>query len=153
MPEDFFPAAPEEMEIGIDFHFEDVHPPEFSFENFSDWIITVINQHNAHLGALQYIFCSDNYLHQLNVSYLDHDTLTDIITFPYAEPPQVSGDLYISLERVAENARDRELPLQTELQRVMIHGVLHLIGYGDKTEAEAAKMRTLEASALEMYDA
>ena len=89
MPEDFFPATPEEMETGIGFHFEDVSPPEFSFENFSDWIIAVISKHNAHLGALQYIFCSDEYLHQLNVTYLDHDTLTDIITFPYAEPPQV----------------------------------------------------------------
>lgn len=153
MPEDFFPALPEEIEVSIDFHFEDIAPPDFDFSKFPDWIRSVIDAHQADLGALQYVFCSDEYLHQLNVSYLDHDTLTDIITFPYAPPPRVHGDLYISLDRVAENARDRNLSLQTELQRVMIHGVLHLIGYGDKTEAEANKMRTLEASALEMYSA
>ena len=151
MPADFFPALPEEMEARIDLHFEDVRPPDFSFDTFPAWIRSVISHHQAKLGTLQYVFCSDDYLHQLNVEYLDHDTLTDIITFPYAPPPEVSGDLYISLERVAENAKELHISLETELQRVMIHGVLHLIGYGDKTEAEAAKMRELEAEALSLY--
>jgi rRNA maturation RNase YbeY len=151
MPVDFFPALPEEMEAGIDLHFEDVDPPDVGLEKLIPWIAAVIDHHQAKLGTLQYIFCSDDYLHQLNVEYLDHDTLTDIITFPYAPPPKVSGDLYISLERVTENAQDLHIPLLTELQRVMIHGVLHLMGYGDKTEAEAKKMRDLEAEALSLY--
>ena len=116
----------------------------------TSWIEKVIHHHQGELGQLQYIFCSDDYLHQLNVAYLDHDTLTDIITFPYADPPVVSGDLYISTERVADNAAERNLPFLTELQRVIIHGVLHLCGYGDKTPAEADKMRALEEEALAM---
>jgi rRNA maturation RNase YbeY len=151
MPADFFPAFPEEREVTIAFHFEDVDPPAFSLESLPAWIRSVIEHHQAELGTLQYIFCSDDYLHQLNVEYLDHDTLTDIITFPYASPPEVSGDLYISLERVSENAQELNVSLENELRRVMIHGVLHLVGYGDKTEAEAKKMRELEAEALCLY--
>ena len=147
--EDYFPTLPEEASApGISFSFIDVEEPDVDFGTFPSWIEAVIQHHKCSLGALSYIFCSDSYLHRLNVEYLDHDTLTDIITFPYADPPLVSGDLYISLDRVQDNAQDRSIPFTAELKRVIIHGVLHLCGYGDKTPEEAARMRELEDEAL-----
>ncbi len=88
-------------------------------------------------------------MHRINVEYLHHDTLTDIITFPYGEFPTVSGDLFISTERVAENAATYAQSYRDELHRIMIHGVIHLCGYGDKTGAEQATMRQLEQAALD----
>ncbi len=114
------------------------------------WIETVIQRKEGQTGAINYIFCGDEYLHQMNVEFLDHDTLTDIITFPYETFPLVSGDLFISTERVADNAADLQVAYQDELHRVIIHGVLHLCGQGDKTEEEAAEMRKLEDWALEL---
>ena len=150
--EDYFPSLPEEATApGISFSFANIEQPDFDFDLLPSWIEAVIQQHKCTLGALSYIFCSDPYLHQLNVEYLDHDTLTDIITFPYAEPPMVSGDLYISLDRVVDNAQDRSLSFGQELRRVVIHGVLHLCVYGDKTPEEATRMRELEDEALTMF--
>ena len=103
------------------------------------------------MSELQYVFCDDAYLHTLNVEHLDHDTLTDIITFPYGEPPQVWGDVFISVDRVRENARELDVDFAEELRRVLIHGVLHLLGFGDKTEAEAQAMRGWEDEALARY--
>ena len=123
-------------------------PPEAQYDGLTHWIETVITERGGTLGVLTYIFCGDDYLHEMNVSYLDHDTLTDIITFPYGSFPEVSGDLFISTERVEENARELEVDYEEELHRVMIHGVLHLCGQGDKTEAEARAMRELEDWAL-----
>ncbi|MEZ4984733.1 MAG: rRNA maturation RNase YbeY [Saprospiraceae bacterium] len=152
MTSHFFPALPDEApETGVFFHAEDVPMPSLDEEAIHQWINRVIALHQSVLGELNYIFCSDNYLHQLNVEYLDHDTLTDIITFPYSPPPLVHGDLYISTERVADNAQDRNLPTEQELLRVMIHGVLHLCGYGDKTPEEAQQMRQWEEEALRIY--
>jgi rRNA maturation RNase YbeY len=128
-----------------------VPDPGISAEKWVAWIERVIRHHNAQLGELQYIFCSDDYLHRLNVEHLQHDTLTDIITFPYADPPLVSGDIFISTERVADNASDLDIPFDTELRRVLIHGVLHLCGFPDKQPEEAARMRGLEEEALELY--
>ena len=112
MPDSFFPTLPSEeaLEPEISFHTEDVEQPIPDFTLLTKWIEQVIQHHQGELGQLQYIFCSYEYLHQLNVEYLNHDTLTDIITFPYADPPIVSGDLYISTERVADNAAERDLP-------------------------------------------
>ena len=149
--EEFFPQLPADP-AGITFSFEDISAPAFDFQELLPWIERVISHHECSLGDLSYIFCSDDYLHRLNVEYLDHDTLTDIITFPYADPPVISGDLYISLDRVADNAKDRELSFEEELKRVVVHGVLHLCGYGDKSEAEAQKMRQLEDEALNMFE-
>lgn len=149
MTDDFFPVIPEaEAEAEIGFQVEDVDFPDFDENHIANWIEQVILHHNATLGDLDYIFCSDDYLHRLNVEYLDHDTLTDIITFPYADPPLISGDLYISTERVADNAQEAGVSFYDELCRVMIHGVLHLIGHSDKTPADEAHMRTLENEAL-----
>jgi rRNA maturation RNase YbeY len=152
LSDSLFPTFPSDaaLEPEISFHVEDVEQPMPDFTVLTLWIERVIQYHKGVLGQLQYIFCSDVYLHQLNVEYLDHDTLTDIITFPYADPPVVSGDLYISTDRVAENATELGLPFLTELQRVIIHGVLHLCDFGDKTEEEAQQMRELEEEALAM---
>jgi rRNA maturation RNase YbeY len=151
MTDDFFPVFPEEAEEAeVVFQVEDVDFPDFDENLIANWIEQVILRHDATLGDLDYIFCSDDFLHRLNIEYLDHDTLTDIITFPYAEPPLVSGELYISTERVADNAQDAGVLFYDELCRVMIHGVLHLIGFGDKTPEDAAQMRTLEDEALAM---
>lgn len=105
-------------------------------------------------GEINYIFCNDKYLLAINKSFLNHNTLTDIITFPIeamennsaikAKTKQINGEIYISIERVKENAKVYRIPLQNELCRVLIHGVLHLCGYGDKSPAQAKKMRVKE---------
>lgn len=147
-----FPSFPDEtVGAGISFHCEGVDDPGIDSQQWSYWIETIIAKHECKLGELQYVFCSDNYLHQLNVDHLQHDTLTDIITFPYSPPPLVHGDIFISTDRVADNAKDRSLPFEQELRRVIIHGVLHLCGYPDKKPAEAARMRALEDEALALY--
>ena len=149
-----FPSLPQEStdsQSSIDFHFEDVSITSFETMQYSHWIKRVIFHHQCKLGQLQYVFCSDDYLHRMNVEYLDHDTLTDIITFPYEEPPRVQGDIFISIDRVMDNAKDRNIDFELELRRVIIHGVLHLCGYGDKTEEEAKRMRVLEEEALSKW--
>lgn len=119
---------------------------------YSNWIQYIIKKEKKEFLQLTYIFCSDSYLHQINVEYLNHDTLTDIITFPYAEPPIVEGDIFISIDRVKENAVKYGVPFEHELHRVIIHGVLHLCGYPDKTEEEARLMREKEEEALEVWN-
>jgi probable rRNA maturation factor len=135
----------------IDFHCEDVPDPGIETGRWVAWIKRIIQHHRAQLGTLQYIFCSDDYLHRLNVEHLQHDTLTDIITFPYSDPPLVSGDIFISTERVVDNAKDLDISFDTELRRVLIHGVLHLCGFPDKKPEEARRMRALEDEALALY--
>jgi rRNA maturation RNase YbeY len=122
--------------------------PAAQYAALSEWIATVITARNGQTENINYIFCGDDYLHAMNVEYLDHDTLTDIITFPMADFPVISGDLFISTERVADNAKDLQVPFLEELHRVIIHGVLHLCGQSDKTEEQAAVMRELEDWAL-----
>lgn len=112
------------------------------------WVEKVIAAHHHYPGQLDFIFCSDNYLSSINKTYLNHDEFTDIITFNYNIGQQISGDIFISVERVAENAADLSIPFEKELARVMIHGVLHLLGYKDKTTAEMKAMRTAEDTYL-----
>jgi probable rRNA maturation factor len=114
------------------------------------WINRVVEGEGKRIGTVSYIFCSDNYLLELNREYLKHDTLTDIITFPYAKAP-IEGDVFISIDRVRDNAKDFGVAFEQELKRVIIHGVLHLCGYGDKTKAQAAVMRQKEDAALAIY--
>ena len=109
----------------------------------SSWIEKTIESEGATLGAVSYIFCSDDYLHQMNVEYLNHDTLTDVITFPYNDNP-IEGDIFISIDRVKDNAQDLGVAFDDELYRVMIHGVLHLCGYSDETDEQEAEMRQKE---------
>lgn len=116
------------------------------------WIKEVVKREDKRLGDLGYVFCDDEYLLKVNIEYLNHDTYTDIITFDYVEGNVISGDMMISVDRVGENATKFEVPFERELRRVVIHGVLHLLGNGDKTTKEAARMRELENAALALYD-
>lgn len=122
--------------------------PEEQHNHLAGWISSVITARNAKPGTINYIFCGDQYLHAMNVEYLDHDTLTDIITFPLDVFPVIAGDLFISTERVADNATDLGVTFRDELHRVIIHGILHLCGQGDKTKEQAKAMRELEDWAL-----
>jgi probable rRNA maturation factor len=113
-----------------------------------NWIKAVIAAHHKKTGDLSLVFCSDEYLLEVNRQYLQHDYYTDIITFDYCEGKLISGDLLISIDRVEENAKKLNIPFEEELCRVMIHGTLHLIGFKDKTPAEEKAMRNAENKAL-----
>lgn len=113
------------------------------------WIISTIESEGRIVGNINYIFCSDKYLHKLNVTFLGHDNLTDIITFP-ADEDKISGDIFISIERITENSNKFNLPFSNELFRVMIHGVLHLLGYKDKKKEEKIKMTSKEDYCLSL---
>jgi len=117
-------------------------------ESKKAWVMAVILSENKLLGELEYVFCSDSFLHKINVDYLNHDTLTDIITFDYTEGDVIAGEIYISTDRVKENAESLNLDFMDELDRVVIHGVLHLCGYGDKTREEEKEMRLKEDRCL-----
>ena len=119
-----------------------------SRNDLKKWIKQVIAGNNRKTGAIQFIFCKDNYLLPLNQQYLGHDTYTDIITFDYCEEILVSGDLFISVERVEENAKSNKVSFQEELHRVMVHGVLHLLGHSDKNPTDKKRMRDAENQAL-----
>jgi rRNA maturation RNase YbeY len=110
----------------------------------AEWINDCIKNEEHRLEEINYIFCDDEYLYKLNVEFLNHDTLTDIISFDYSVGKIIQGDVFISVERVIENALDFSVPFLDELHRVMIHGVLHYCGYKDKTPKEAVIMREKE---------
>ncbi len=110
----------------------------------ADWIGFVIHQENRRLGEINYIFCNDSYLLDINIKELNHNTLTDIISFDYTVGDVISGDIYISTERVHENAEELKNSFLEELHRVIIHGVLHYCGYKDKTDLEKSEMRSKE---------
>lgn len=127
----------------ISFNYE----TNFSLNNeaeLSKWISQVIISEGFIEGELNYIFCNDEYLLKLNIEYLNHDTLTDIISFDYTLGKQINGDIYISTERVLENSKDFDVSFIEELKRVMVHGVLHYCGYKDKTKSESKLMREKE---------
>lgn len=138
-----------ELEEAIVYHTEDLDFKLQQTDNFSNWIEMIIQKEAGELKQLNFIFCSDTYLHQMNVEYLNHDTLTDVITFPYAQLPIIEGDIFISIERIKENATLFNTTFLRELARVMIHGVLHLCGYGDKNEVDQKIMTSKENSSLE----
>ncbi len=124
---------------------------DFKLENetqLNNWISKTITSEGFELGDLVYVFCDDEYLHKLNVDFLNHDTLTDILSFDYGMGKQINGEIYISVERVADNAKDFEADFINELHRVIIHGILHFCGYKDKTEEEEQRMRQKEDEAL-----
>ena len=113
------------------------------------WIEDIISSEGYSVGEINYIFCDDAYLGKLNKKFLDHDTLTDIISFDYCVGKQVNGDIYISIDRVSDNAETYDVSFDTELNRVMIHGILHYLGYKDKTLDEKQSMRAKEDSSLD----
>lgn len=133
--------------MGISFAFQTT----CSLKNrtvLKQWIKTVIENNKKELGEISYIFCSDEQLLEINKEFLNHDYYTDIITFDYSEAEIVSGDLFISIERIKDNAKTLKTPYQEELHRVIIHGILHLLGNKDKTESESENMRRLENDCL-----
>lgn len=132
----------------ISFNFE----TDFDFDNkaiISNWLSRVIILEGFKEGDINYIFCDDRYLHKLNFEFLDHDTLTDIISFDYTIGKILHGDIFISVQRVKENAKEFDVSFDSELNRVMIHGILHFCGYNDKSENEAKSMRGKENHYLE----
>lgn len=120
-------------------------PEPVDFSQLREKIKATIQAENKTVGELNYVFCDDEYLHQINEEFLHHHTLTDIITFNLSQSAEViSGEIFISLERVKENAVDLGFSFSQELTRVVIHGVLHLIGYEDKTDTQKIIMRGKE---------
>ena len=118
---------------------------------YTDWINNIVRGEQWELGDLDYVFCTDDYLYSLNEKYLGHKTYTDIITFDYSEDNTVSGEIYISVDRVKENAKRYNVDFDIELQRVMAHGLLHLMGFNDKTDKEKELMRDKESEKINLF--
>ncbi len=115
------------------------------------WIKIITEKEKHILGDINYIFCSDDELLEINQKHLNHNTFTDIITFDYTEAKKINSDIFISIDRVAENAEKFKVSFDDELHRVMIHGILHLCGYKDKTKADAELMRKKENASLKLF--
>ena len=126
----------------IDFHF--VNTKKIALEKSKKWLKKVVKSENKKLQNLVFIFCDDNYLLKKNIKFLKHKTLTDVITFDYCNGNQINGDVFISVERVKENCQKFNTTFLNELDRVMVHGLLHLLGYKDQTKSEAKIMRQKE---------
>lgn len=135
----------------ISFANENIHFVLPEKRRIRHWIQQICQQQGKRVGEIGYLFCDDAYLLQANLEYLNHDTLTDIITFDYVEGDVISGDIMISVERVQENAEKFAVPFEQELHRVIIHGVLHLLGQEDKSDAGASQMRKREEEALTVW--
>ncbi|WP_291108010.1 rRNA maturation RNase YbeY [Flavobacterium sp. UBA6195] len=134
----------------ISFNYE----TDFELENeaqYEDWISRIIESEGFNEGEINYIFCDDEYLHKINVEYLDHDTLTDIISFDYTVGNLIQGDIFVSVERVKDNANDFKVSFEEELKRVLSHGVLHYCGYKDKSPKDEALMRSKEEEKMQMF--
>ena len=132
-----------EISSPIQFFTEDIDFDLQQSEQIIHWIKSVVIDENWQLTTINFIFCSDAYLYKMNMDYLQHDTLTDVITFYYSTET-IEGDIFISIDRVKDNAKDLNISFSDELHRVMIHGTLHLLGYGDKTPEEQQEMTTKE---------
>ncbi|MEZ5021985.1 MAG: rRNA maturation RNase YbeY [Chitinophagales bacterium] len=136
----------------INFFAEDITLPNQLNVDYKKWISKVVDLEGYELSELSYIFCSDEYLLNINKEYLNHDYYTDIITFDNSEEDNlIAGDIFVSIDRVEENATELNVSFENELKRVMIHGVLHLCGYGDKSEEEEKLMREKEEEAIALY--
>ena len=134
----------------ISFNYE----TDFLLDNetqFSDWISRVILSENKKEGDINYIFCDDEYILEINKQYLDHDYYTDIISFDYSVGNELNGDIFVSIVRVKENATDFNATFDEELKRVIIHGILHYCGYKDKSEEDEALMRSKEDEKIKMF--
>ncbi|WP_411029379.1 rRNA maturation RNase YbeY [Spongiimicrobium sp. 3-5] len=134
----------------IEYHYE----TDFKLREetkFTDWITRIFESEQRVCERLDYIFCNDEYLLEINRKYLNHDTFTDIVTFDYSEGGNVIGDIFISVERVKENGLDLNINFEDELLRVMSHGVLHLLGYNDKKAADVDLMREKENEKIKLF--
>lgn len=135
----------------ISIFYQDTLPFNNDEGNTISWISKVVKEHSHSIASISYIFCTDDQLHKINLEHLGHDTYTDIITFNYSDEKDIiESDIYISLDRVKDNAQELEMSFDEELHRVMIHGVLHLIGYNDKTKEEKLTMREKENTCLSL---
>ena len=133
----------------IDFNYE----TDFELEDegrYSQWLSAVILSEGKKEGEINYIFCDDDYRHKINVEYLNHDDLTDIISFDYSVGNELHGDIFISIERVKDNALAFEVSFEEELKRVIVHGILHYCGYKDKTEDDTVLMREKEEEKMKL---
>ena len=138
--------------MAVFFHFQDVKDTLSQKRKHKRWIASVIESNNRELGNINYIFCGDNYLLSINQQHLKHNTLTDILTFDLSDDNNVvSADIFISLDRVQENSIKLGIPFENELRRVMIHGILHILGQKDKTEKDKSRMRSAEDVALAKF--
>ena len=133
----------------IQYFFENV--AVFKTDSYTGWLLGIIAKEGKKAGKLTFVFCDDDFLLQVNRSFLQHDYFTDIITFDQVRGKTVSGEIFISLPRVADNAKELNIPAETERLRVMAHGILHLCGYGDKTPEEIKTMRQKENLYMETY--
>lgn len=134
----------------INFNYES----DFNLENeeaIASWLSAVIVSEKKKEGEINYIFCDDDYLHKINLEYLNHDTLTDIISFDYTVGNELNGDIFISVERIQDNAADFNVSFEEELKRVLVHGVLHYCGYKDKDEESERLMRSKEDEKIAMF--
>ena len=136
----------------INFHIEEIEFKIQQKQKLKNWLKTVLLAEGFILGDLNYVFCSDDYLLKINIEYLDHDFLTDIITFDNSDEDElIEGDIFISIDRVRDNARTFQVSDEHELKRVLVHGMLHLCGYLDKTEEEEKLMRSKENHYLQLF--
>jgi len=145
----------------MEWNEEDDHPVNFFSEDIEfklpdearirTWIGKTLALEGKSAAAINYIFTSDAYLHRMNVDYLDHDTLTDVITFPYSESDEIEGDIFISIDRIRDNAQQFGAAFDVELRRVMAHGALHLCGYLDKTPEDKQRMSVKEDEAIRLW--
>lgn len=140
------------MEGSIEFLNQDIDFEPRNADYLIDWIDRIISRHKYSLQSLTIIFCSDEYLLEMNKKHLDHDFFTDVITFPYQvdDSKLIVGDIFISIDRVKDNANQHDIHAIDELHRVIIHGVLHLLGFDDKDEASQTRMRKEEDLALSL---
>ncbi|MDD2559252.1 MAG: rRNA maturation RNase YbeY [Bacteroidales bacterium] len=136
----------------IQFHQEDIELPKLDKKKISLWVEEVAASYGKKTGQINYIFCSEEKILEVNKQYLNHDYFTDIISFDYSSAQNISGDLFISPFTVASNAELLKQPFQRELHRVIIHGILHLCGFEDKTSDQQTIMRKEENKALELID-
>ncbi|MBC3539492.1 rRNA maturation RNase YbeY [Rufibacter sediminis] len=139
------------QELPIEFFTEEVEFEVKNEEKVKTWLSEIISKYSFELESLNYIFCSDEYLHQMNVEYLEHDTLTDVITFDNSDfEGVIEGDVFISIDRIVDNAATFNISPEEELHRVMAHGLLHLLGFDDKTPEKKELMRSKENECLDL---
>ncbi len=135
----------------IDFSSENVKIPDFIDESVAEWITKIINEYSRITGDINYLFCDDSYILEVNKRYLNHNYFTDIVTFDYCKSNIISGDLIISIDTVKTNSLLYNTTFTEELLRVIIHGILHLVGFKDHTDDEKKQMRELENKALKLF--
>ncbi|TVP48538.1 MAG: rRNA maturation RNase YbeY [Mongoliibacter sp.] len=139
--------------MAILFFQEDIRFDLKPKNRFKSWLRNIATSEGFSIKDLNYIFCTDEYLYNINLEYLKHDTYTDIITFDNSEKKtEIEGDIFVSIERIKDNAVNSKIEFDAELKRVLSHGLLHLMGYRDKTKEEKNTMRLMENKAIEMFE-